>query len=118
MSEYRKGGEGFCRWCEEMVHVPIYPEGSVIAEWVPLGRLPNTVNPDTGRSYKSMWEAQKHEAREALKMVRGKFVYRLIVLCWPRGEGKSFLACLIQLWKFFCWPKQQIGSSFAGLSSR
>jgi len=108
MSEYRKGGEGFCRWCEEMVHVPIYPEGSVIAEWVPLGRLPNTVNPDTGRSYKSMWEAQKHEAREALKMVRGKFVYRLIVLCWPRGEGKSFLACLIQLWKFFCWPKQQI----------
>jgi hypothetical protein len=25
-----------------------------------------------------------------------------------RGEGKSLLACLIQLWKFFNWPKQQI----------
>jgi hypothetical protein len=25
-----------------------------------------------------------------------------------RGEGKSLVACLIQLWKFFNWPKQQI----------
>jgi hypothetical protein len=25
-----------------------------------------------------------------------------------RGEGKSLLACLVQLWKFFCWPKQTI----------
>ncbi|MCK5862501.1 MAG: hypothetical protein KAH38_08450 [Candidatus Hydrogenedentes bacterium] len=45
---------------------------------------------------------------EALEMIDGRFKYRLIVLCWMRGEGKSLLVVLIQLWKFFNWPRQQI----------
>ena len=42
------------------------------------------------------------------EMEDGRFKYRQIVFCWPRGEGKSFVTCLIQSWKFFCWPRQQI----------
>jgi hypothetical protein len=41
-------------------------------------------------------------------MRNGRLKHRLIVFCWPRGEGKSAVACLIQLWKFFCFPQQQI----------
>lgn len=105
---YRDGAEGFIKWCEDFVYIPIYPEGSDIAEWVCMGDLPYDKNPETGRSYQAMWEEQKKICREALKMKNGRFVYRLIVFCWMRGEGKSFLACLIQLWKFFNWPRQQI----------
>jgi hypothetical protein len=105
---YRAGGEGMGQWCDDHACVPIYPEGSDIAIWTPLCDLPDTVNPATGKSYKSMWDAQKEMLKEALKMENGRFVYRLIVLCWMRGEGKSLLACLIQLWKFFNWPRQQI----------
>lgn len=108
MEDYRKGGEGFCRWAEDNVYVPIYPEGSDIAEWYPLHSLPLLANPYTGRSYRTIWEEQKKVCKSALRMENGRFLYRLIVLCWMRGEGKSLLACLIQLWKFFCWPRQQI----------
>jgi len=107
-TKYRDGGEGFILWCEDNVRVPIYPIGSDIPVWTDIGKLPDTVHPDTGRSYKQLWEEQKEIFRECLKMKKGKFVYTLIVLCWMRGEGKSFIACLIQLWKFFCFPKQQI----------
>ena len=96
------------KWCDEFVCVPIYPEGSDIAVWTPLGKLPDEPNPKTGKSYKGIWEAQKEMLKEALRMENKRFVYRLIVLCWMRGEGKSLLACLIQLWKFFNWPRQQI----------
>jgi hypothetical protein len=41
-------------------------------------------------------------------MENGQFKYRLICFCEPRGEGKSFKAVLIQMWKFFNWGKQQI----------
>lgn len=107
-SSYKDGPEGFIKWCEDNVCIPIYPVGAVMAQWCPLGELPNTVNPKTGKSYATIWEAQKEVVRQALRMVDGTFVYRLIVLCWMRGEGKSLLACLIQLWKFFNWSKQQI----------
>ena len=105
---YRSGGEGMGKWCDDFVSVPIYPEGSDIAIWTPLGDLPEEPDPKTGKSYKSMWDAQKQMLCEALRMENNRFVYRLIVLCWMRGEGKSLLACLIQLWKFFNWPRQQI----------
>jgi len=107
-SGYRKGGNGFIRWCESMVWVPIYPEGTDVARWVSMKDLPEEKNPETGRSYKDLWEAKKPIYREALKMEDGRFIYRLIVFCWPRGEGKSLDVCLIQLWKFFNWPRQLI----------
>ena len=107
-AKYRDGGEGFIAWCEENVHLAIYKEGATVPTWMPMSELPDTPNPDTGRSYKQMWESQKEIVREALRMENGRFVYRLIVLCWQRGDGKSLLACLFQLWKFFCFPKQQI----------
>jgi len=79
-----------------------------IPVWTLLGELPETPHPETGRSYKSMWDEQKEILKEALRMENSRFIHRLIVLCWPRGDGKSLLACLIQLWKFFNWPRQQI----------
>jgi len=96
------------KWCNEYIHVPIYPEGSDIAVWYPIGNLPDTLNPDTGKSYKSIWENQHRILKEALRMENKRVVYSMIVLCWQRGEGKSLIACLIQLWKFFNWPRQQI----------
>ena len=106
--QYRNGGEGFALWAEDNLMVPIYPEGSDIPIYYSLKNLPDELNPKTGKSYKQMWEEQKEICREALRMENGRFVYRQIVFCWMRGEGKSLLVCFIQLWKFFNWPRQQI----------
>lgn len=108
VKNYKDGAEGMIQWCEDFVYVPIYPIGSDMSVWVSLGDLPDTKNPDTGKSYRDMWENQKIILREGLRMRNGRFVYRLIVFCWMRGEGKSLLVCLIQMWKFFCWPRQMI----------
>ena len=108
ISSYREGAEGFIAWAEEFCYIPIYPEGSDIAVWTRIGDLPVDKNPETNRSYKDIWEAQKEIAREALIMDNGRFKHRLIIFCWPRGEGKSLFVCLIVLWKFFNWPRQQI----------
>jgi len=105
---YRNGWDGFKKWCEDKVCIPIYPEGSDVAMWCAMRNLPSEPNPKTGRSYQVIWREQLKIAKEALRMENGRFVYRLIVLCWMRGEGKSLLACLIQLWKFFNWDRQQI----------
>jgi len=106
--EYRNGGEGCALWAEENVCASIYRVGSVIPEWIPISELPKKKNEITGRSPYDMWQKQKEVLHEALEMKNNRFLYRLIVLCWMRGESKSFLACLIQLWKFCCWPKQTI----------
>jgi len=106
--DYRDGPEGFITWAEENVWVPIYPDGSDIAVWTSLGALDKGIHPKSGKSYNYIWEMQKIECRKCLRMVQGRFIYRLIILSWMRGEGKSLLAVLIQLWKFFNWPKQQI----------
>ena len=108
MVDYRNGGEGFTQWVEDNVWLPIYPPGSKISKWCAVKDLPRTPDLDTGRSYWSFWEEQKAVMREALRMVDGRFVYRLIILCWMRGEGKTYLNCLFQMWRFFCWPKQLI----------
>jgi hypothetical protein len=105
---YKDGAEGMIKWCNDFVHVPVYAEGDDIATWVRLGALSDVVNPKTNRSSKEMWEKQADVLREALQMKNNRFLYRLIIFCWQRGEGKSLLACLIQLWKFFNWPRQQI----------
>lgn len=107
-SDYRDGGDGFVQWVEDNVYLPIYPPGSKISRWVPVSKLPRIPDPDTGRSYWSFWEEQKEVMREALRMEGDRFVYRLVVLCWMRGEGKTYLNCLFQMWRFFCWPKQTI----------
>jgi hypothetical protein len=107
--EYRDGGKGFGKWVEDFIYLPIYPPGSVIPIWTSVKDLPRTPDPVTGRSYWSMWEEQKRVAEEALAMNDdGTFIFRLLVFCWMRGEGKSLFVCLIQLWKFFNWPKQLI----------
>lgn len=108
LAEYRNGGEGFVKWCNDFVYMPIFPENSDVSMWVPIGDLPKTKNPHTGRSYYDMWQMQQEHIIPALEMENGRFKNRLIIFCWMRGEGKSAVACLIQEWKFFCWPKQQI----------
>lgn len=105
---YKDGPEGFIKWCNDFVYIPIYPEGSDIAVWTPMCELSDVPNPKTGKSYKSIWEEQQWEIRRCLRMLNGRFLYRLIVFCWMRGEGKSFIACLVQLWKFMNWPRQMI----------
>lgn len=106
--DYRDGPEGFIKWCEDRVYIPIYPDGSDIAVWTPIRDLDTGIHPKSGKSYDYIWQMQKEVIRQCLRMVNGRFVYRLIILSWMRGEGKSLLACLIQLWKFFNWPKQNI----------
>src|SRR3972149_4488948 len=79
--DYRDGPEGFIKWCEDFVHIPIYPEGSDIPSWISIGKLPTMKNPKTKRSYRDMWEKKKEVYRNALRMYKGRFRYRLIVFC-------------------------------------
>ncbi len=106
--EYRNGAEGMIKWCNDNVYCSIFPEGSDIPVWVPMGELPDTPIPQTGKSYLEYWKREQEVLGEALRMENGRFIYKLIIFCWPRGEGKSFIAVIIQLWKFFCFPKQLI----------
>lgn len=87
-ARYRNEGEGFIAWCNENVNLAIYKEGATVPTWMPMSELPDVPNPETGRSYKQMWESQQEIVREALRMKDGRFVYRLVVFCWQRGDGK------------------------------
>lgn len=104
---YQNGGKGFGIWCEENVCIPVYHKDQFVPKWTVMSQLPKNED-HIGRSYRSFWEEQKLVAEQALRMENGRFIHRLIALCWPRGEGKSFLAVLMQLWKFFNFPRQQI----------
>lgn len=109
LEEYRAGGEGFAKWVEDFCCMPIYAPGEMTPSWVPMNELPQEKEPSTGRSYQDLWDNQKQALLPALEMDEyGRFKHRVIILCWPRGEGKSAVAMLIQLWKFFCWPRQLI----------
>ena len=88
LKKYRNGGEGFISWCEDHVHLAIYKESSTVPSWTPMHSLPPEPNPETGRSYKDMWEMQKPIMKKALAMKDGRFLHRLIVFCWMRGDGK------------------------------
>jgi len=105
---YQQGAEGFIAFVEENVRFSVPQRNSPIPKWMYPCDLPDELDPITGKSFKGMWEKQKDVFRECLVMVQGRFKYRLIVFCWPRGEGKSLMVCLLQLWKFFCFPRQLI----------
>lgn len=111
---YRDGANGFIRWVEEFVWIKIYPETSTIPVFVPMSAIaagtPVEVFGEalSTLGYKRMWDLQKLELQRALVMKNGRFKHRLIVFCWQRGDGKSLITCFIQLWKFFCFPKQII----------
>ncbi|MDX9788990.1 MAG: hypothetical protein RBT11_19605 [Desulfobacterales bacterium] len=105
---YRNGGDGLIAWAEENVRIKIVPVGMSHDVWAPLSDLPDEPNPNTGRSPKFMWEKIKEVLREALVMENGVFKHNLIVFCWMRGEAKTFASILILMWKFFCFPGQQI----------
>jgi hypothetical protein len=103
---WRNGGEGFIKWCNDFcVRIPIFEFGQPI--WKPIPELSTVLHPVTKRSAKMMWDEQCNIIREALRMEDGIFIYRLIVFCWMRGESKSLLACLIVVWKFFCFASQK-----------
>jgi hypothetical protein len=85
---YKDGAEGMIKWCNDFVRIPIYPEGSDMAEWVALKDLPDDPNPRTRKSSKQFWENIQSILRQALIMENGRFVHRLVVLCWMRGEAK------------------------------
>lgn len=106
--KYREGGHGCVQFINDNVCAPIYPPGIIVSEWTPMHSLPPEVNPATNKSYETMWWTQQEILIKALVMEGGLLKYRNIVFCWPRGDGKSYLACLVQLWKFFNWPRQQI----------
>gem|GEM_PF-1468957 len=104
---YREGGIGFINFCQHFVRIPVYKKGDTYPIWTPMHSLPDE-QWRPGVSYKSFWNFQCEVAKEALQMKDGLFKHKLIVLCYPRGDGKSFLATLMQIWKFMCWPAQQI----------
>ena len=85
---WRNGGGGFIQWCHDNVNLAIYEEGSDIPRWIPMSNMPKKKNPLTDRSYQDCWDMQKPILMEALQMHNGRFKYRLIVLCWMRGDGK------------------------------
>lgn len=98
---YNHGAEGCIKWAEENVRIPVYHGISTIPSWTLLGDLPP--------KYQPLWEMHKNEIRNALVLdENNRFQNRLIVFCWPRGEGKSVLVCIIVLWKFFNFPMQNI----------
>ena len=105
---YQSGAEGFIAFVEENVRFAVPNPHSPIPRWQYPTELSDEPDPITGKSFFGMWSKQKEVFREALEMRDGRFRYRLIIFCWPRGEGKSLMVCLIQLWKFFCFPRQQI----------
>ena len=105
---YQNGADGFFKFVEENVRFEVKLPGKQVSKWMYPTELPDTPHSETGKSFKQFWENQKRELAPALEMKDGKFKYKLIVLCWPRGEGKSFMVVLIQLWKYYCFPRQLI----------
>ena len=105
---YQQGADGFIAFVEENVRFAVPQTNSPIPKWQYPTELSDEPDPITGKSFKQMWENQKEVFREALVMENNRFKYRLLVFCWPRGEGKSLMVCLVQLWKFFCFPRQLI----------
>lgn len=83
---YRDGGEGCIKWCNDHIRVPVFIDG--IPRWTKLTDLSTEINPLSGRAPLAIWEGQHEILKEALRMVNKRFVYRLIVLCWMRGDGK------------------------------
>ena len=115
-NEYQNGAEGCIKWAEENVRAKVVR--SAVPEMIYLRDLPAEED-KFGRSYKKMWEEQKKVIREALEVdENGEFVRNLAVFCWPRGDGKSFVVCLIVAWFFFnfAFMKIKLSASSKDLS--
>jgi len=106
---YRQGGEGFIIWAEENVRVEAYLPGTSIKRPTYLSDLSREPEPETGKSWWDFWCWQKEECRKALAIgPDNRLIHNLIIFCTERGEGKSFMAVLVQAWKFFVFSDQRI----------
>lgn len=106
---YRNGGDGFIAWSEENVCVDAYVPGTSIKKPTYLSDLSREPEPETGKTWWDLWCWQKEEIRKALVLREdGRLKHNLVVFCTERGEGKSFMAVLIVLWKFCCLAGQRI----------
>ena len=97
-------------WIEDHVCAAITDFKTGATRWTLMRDLPDTPHPLTGRSYRSMWEEQKvNYIRPATaRDQHGFLVHATCVACTPRGEGKSFLNCLLILWRFYTQMRQLI----------
>jgi len=107
---YQRHPLGAEKWIED--HICGYITNPISGDqyWCPISGLPEDRHPITGRNYKEMWEWQKKNIiRPAVRRDEyEQLYYHTIVLCVPRGEGKTFLNALLILWRFFTQPKQLI----------
>ena len=110
ISFYQTAPLGAETWLEDHVCVFITDVNTGKQYWCPLKKLPDTPHPITGRSYKQFWDWQKENViRPATsRNKQGQLYYHTIILCMPRGDGKSYLAALLLLWRFFTQLRQLI----------
>ena len=84
---YQSGGDGFVDFIEDNLRFKIQG-GFSIPKWTPVNQLPSEPDPTTGKSFKNFWDQEKEVLREALQMKNGRFIHKLLIFCWMRGEGK------------------------------
>ena len=101
---------GAATWIETHIRVMLQDPRTGAYKYYYMGELPDEPHPETGRSFYSMWQVQKQEyiLPATSRDDNGRFRYHTCVACTPRGEGKSFLNCLLMLWRLCCLPKQLI----------
>lgn len=106
---YRKGGDGFVLWAEENIKVNAFIPGTSVQRPTYLADLSREPEPSTGKSWWSFWCWQKEICREALVLGDdNRLKHNLVIFCTERGEGKSFMAVMILLWKFTVFANQRI----------
>ena len=107
---YQSDPLGAEKWIEDHICGYVTDPISGFPYWCPLSELPYSRHPITNRNYVEMWEWQKvNIIRPATRRDEyGQLFYHTIVLCVPRGEGKTFLNALLILWRFFTQPRQLI----------
>ena len=54
-----------------------------------------------------LWGWQRDILRDALQRRSGRFQRRFAVISLPRGNGKSYMAACVALWRLFCGPAGQ-----------
>jgi len=103
-------GEAVADWAEHHVKVKVLNFDTGGFEFVYLKDMPTQKHPETGRSYRDLWEWQKESyLYPALERhTNGKFRYDTLVNCTPRGEGKTAVNVIIMLHRFFCFVEQKI----------
>ena len=80
---YPQDGHGFLAWIED---VELMVENKRLRQWVRF----------------RPWDVQRQAVIEALiTKNNGDFKHKIVVFCWPRGEGKTLIVCAITLFFFF-----------------